>query len=193
MGNYLHCRSYLHPQLLLLLQDALKNYLIFRKCSVAYYSCSSLSACIMVTSICLAILISILCHRNCEHLIREVCECLRSSVLIRILPLAQTSLRTWAGVRQIKPWLIVDLCLFNLLVFDQSLCFWSLDLKIIIPLHLSYNDTVVSIAWFPCILSSSGWVLILTPDPLWPSRSIAGFYPTTSFIFNNLVSFSSDT
>ena len=101
--------------------------------------CKYLSACIMVTSICLAILISILCHHNFKHLVKFVCECSRSSVLFKILPLVQTSLQTWAGVRQIKPWLIVDLCLFNLLVFDQSLYFWSPDLETIIPLHLSFE------------------------------------------------------
>ena len=101
--------------------------------------CKYLSACMMVTSICLAILISILCHRHFEHLIRYICECSQSSVLITILPLAHMSLRTWSGVRQIKPCLIVDLCLSYLLVFEHSLYLWFPDLETVIPLLLSLN------------------------------------------------------
>ena len=64
------------------------------------------------------------------------------AILNRILAFslpAQTSLRTWACSWQIKPWSIVDLSLFNLSILNQSVCFWSLDLEIILPLHLSFE------------------------------------------------------
>ena len=42
----------------------------------------------------------------------------------------------------------------------------------------------------PLVISSSGRVPILTSAPLWIVRSIVGFHPTSSLIFNNLVSLS---
>ena len=69
-------------------------------------------------------------------------------------------------------------------------CFWPPDLEIIILLHLNFE--LVScfynqISWHS---SSSGWVPMLTSDPLWTIGSFVGFYPTVSFILNNLVSLS---
>ena len=61
-----------------------------------------------------------------------------NQILEFILP-AQTSFWTWAGPRPIKLSLDVPLSLFNLSIVNQSVCFWSLDLEIIIPLHLSFE------------------------------------------------------
>ena len=54
--------------------------------------------------------------------------------IIEFILLAQMSFKTWAGPRPIRLPSIVPLSLFNLSVLDQSVCSWSLDLEIIIPL-----------------------------------------------------------
>ena len=69
-------------------------------------------------------------------------------------------------------------------------CFWPPDLEIIILLHLNFELVSCFYNQISLHSSSSGWVPMLTSDPLWTIGSFVGFYPTVSFILNNLVSLS---
>ena len=73
-------------------------------------------------------------------------------------------------------------------------CFWSLDLEIIIPLQLSFEldscfYNLTSLHSFFLWLSTDAHIRSLVDH----QTPFVGFYPTTSFIFNKLVSLSSDT
>ena len=116
-----------HPQLIHECHQSSKYHSIFRKSSVAYCSWSSLPACIMVTSICLAIFIKILCDRHSDHA-GSTCVWMHTiiSYSLKIILPARTSFWTWAGCRPIKLPPFVPLSLFNLLVF------WSEHLLLIL-------------------------------------------------------------
>ena len=97
-----------------------------------------------------------------------------NQILAFILP-AQTSLQTWACSCQIKPWLIVDLYRFNSIIFwSEPLLqiFWFENRNSFVFKLWSYP--VISITRCLCILSSSGWVSILTSDLLWTAISLVG-------------------
>ena len=64
-------------------------------------------------------------------------SCVPSIDPYELILLAQTSFRTWAGSRKIKPSLIVWISLFNLYTHGQNICFWYPLLEIIIALNLS--------------------------------------------------------
>ena len=116
-----NCRSYIHPQLLkcftkyfVLLIDLpiiLCNLLLLKL----------LTACTMANSICPVIFVDILCHYHLESpdLIHLRMLTIINPFLEFILT-AQISFWTWTGSRQIKPWLIVHLILFNLLSFRSE-------------------------------------------------------------------------
>ena len=105
-----------------------------------------------------------------------------NQILEFILP-AQTSFLTWAGSRPIKLSSFVPLSLLKLSILNQSICFWSFDLEIIIPLHVSFE--LASCFYNP--MPSHCFFLWLCADT--HPRSFVGFYPTMSFIFNNLEPF----
>ncbi len=69
-------------------------------------------------------------------------------------------------------------------------CFWPPDLEIIILLHLNFELVSCFYNQISLHSSSSGWVPILTSDPLWTIGSFVGFYSTVSFLLKNLVSLS---
>ena len=96
-----------------------------------------LPAWIMVNSIWLVVFVNILCLSHFDP-IDSICAYARSHqvILYKIIFPTQTSFRTWVGSRQFKPLLIVQLSVFNLSILDQSVCFWYLVSKNIIPLHL---------------------------------------------------------
>lgn len=97
-----------------------------------------------------------------------------SQILAFILP-AQTSLQTWACSCQIEPWLIVDLYWSNSIIFwlePLLQIFWSANRSSFVFKLWSYP--VISITRCLCLLSSSGWVPILTSATFWTGRPIAG-------------------
>ena len=92
------------------------------------YRCwNSLSpAASLVNSICTTIFVEILC--DCRFYPIGSTYMLMLAIVcwfLKFVLLAQTSLRTWAGSRPIKPWLIVRLCLICLIIF------WSKHLVLI--------------------------------------------------------------
>ena len=82
-----------------------------------------------------------------------------NQILEFFLP-AQTSFWTWAGPRPIKLSLNVPLSLFNLSILNQSVCFWSLDLEIIIHLHLSFE----LVRWFYNLMALHSFSFWLSTD-----------------------------
>jgi hypothetical protein len=83
---------------------------------------------------------------------------------------------------------------FNLSILDQSVCFWSFDLEIIILLQFKHQTSHVFLesdaSAFFLPLSEyrfSHQLRCGSPDPL------LDYYPTVSFIFNHLMSSSPDT
>ena len=105
------------------------------KSLVAYCSWSSLPACIMVNSICQTIFVKILVMNILSILIQHVCECTQTSINPSKLSFwLKHHFWTWACSRPFCSPSIVPLGLLNLSTLDQSVCFWSFDLEIIIPL-----------------------------------------------------------
>ena len=96
--------------------------------------CNTCLLALWMLSICLAILVVSFVIVIFGHFIQYVFECLQSSISIGILPFGSdvTPDMSWFWTK-----LIVVNCasgLSNLSILDQSVCFWSLVLEIIIPL-----------------------------------------------------------
>ena len=67
-----------------------------------------------------------------------------------------------------------DSGLSNLSILDQSDNFWSFVLEIVIPLLSKHRIIQMFYNMMPVHSSSSGWVSILTSDPLWTVKSFVG-------------------
>ena len=94
-----------------------------------------LLACIMVNPISLVVILTFLVIIILSLLTQYVCEYPQSSlILINYLSGWAAILLTGIGSRPVQLSLIVSLILFSLSILDQSICSWSLDLKIIITL-----------------------------------------------------------
>ena len=95
--------------------------------------------------------------------------------ILAFILLAQTSLQTRACSCQIKPWLIVDLYRFNSIIFCSEpplQIFWFKNRNSFV--FKLWSSPVIFITRCLCILSSSGWVSILTSDLLWTAISLVG-------------------
>ena len=64
----------------------------------------------------------------------------------------------------------------NLSILDQSDCFWSFVLEIEIPLLSKHRIIPMFYNMMPVHSSSSGWVPMLTSDPLWTTGSFVEFF-----------------
>ena len=98
-----------------------------------------LLACIMVNPISLVILLSFLVIIILSLLIQNIANAHNPQSDPRILPSGSNVILNMSWYRPIELPSIVPLRLFNLSILNQSVCFWSLDLEIIIPLHLSFE------------------------------------------------------
>ena len=119
--------------------------------------------------------------------------CNHQLIPMRFVLLAQTSLGTWACSWQIKPWSIVDLYRYNSIIFWSEpllLIFWFENCNPFVFKLWSYPD--ISITLCLCILSSSGWVPIITSDPLWTAKSFVGLSSDSVFHILNSREFFSD-
>ena len=85
---------------------------------------------LVVNSSCLTIFVEILCDCR-SYPIDSTCMRILAIIsrFLEFVLLAQTSFRTWAGSRSIKPWLIVHLSLFNLLLWSELLLLSSTILE----------------------------------------------------------------
>ena len=126
--------GFVHPQLFRCFAKFFEMPFDLPKSSVAYCSWSSLPACIMVTSICQAIFIKILCDRHSDP-VDSTCVWVHTiiSYSLKIILPARMSFWTWAGCRPIKLPPFVPLSLFNLLIF------WSEHL-LLIPQFGNHNS-----------------------------------------------------
>ena len=110
-----------------------------------------------------------------------------NQILEFILP-AQTSFLTWCWISTYQIAIDCTPKPTQLIHPWSERCFWPPDLEIIILLHLNFELVNFFYNQISLHSSSSGWVPMLTSDPLWTIGSFVGFYPTVSFILNNLVS-----
>jgi hypothetical protein len=148
-----------------------------------------LPACIMVNTICLVVFVGTpwLCHFEPND---SMCAHARDHQVILLNYFSDSDVlpdMSWFSAIQT----VIDCPTksFNLSILDQSVCFWSFDLKIIIPLYFKHQTIRV-------ILESDAFAFLLplteyryshqlrcgSPDPL------LDYYLTVSFIFNHLES-----
>jgi hypothetical protein len=153
-----------------------------------------LSACIMVNSIWLIVFVDLPCPCHFKPM-DSMCAYAHDHQVILLNYLSDSDVvpdMSWFSA--IQTFIDCPPKHFNLSILDQSVCFWSLVLEIIIPLYFKHQT-------IQAILESDASAFFLplseyryshqlccgSPDPL------LDYYPTVPFIFNHLVSSSPDT
>ena len=154
------CRVSAHPLLFMCYTKVFKILFDLPKILWSLWLLKFLLACIMVNPISLVILLASLVIIILSPLIQYVANSRSPQSDPRILPSGSNVILNMSWYRPIELPSIVPLRLFNLSILNQSVCFWSLDLEIIIPLHL----TIELVSCFYNLVSLHYFFLWLSTD-----------------------------
>jgi hypothetical protein len=153
-----------------------------------------LSACIMVNSIWLIVFVDIPCPCHFKPIDSMGAYARGYQVILLNYLSGSEVLPDMSWFSAIQTLVDCPTKSFNLSILDQSVCFWSFVLEIINPLYFEHQTIQVFLE------SDASAFLIPLIERRYSHQLHCGFpdqlleyYPTVSFIFNHLVSSSSDT